>query len=74
MIPAVGFELGLHAPALLSVRTKRYCVVFMSLEYAMERLLHLGRIKGRLGMNTRKRSVRHSASRDHEKSRYEYSQ
>ena len=74
MIPAVGFELGLQAPALLSVRTKRHCAVLMSLEYAMRRFLHFGRIKGRLGLNTRQRSVRHSTSRDHEKSRYEYSQ
>ena len=69
MVPAVGFELGLHVPALLSVRTKRHCAVLMSLEYAMRRFLYLGCIKWRLGMNTRVRGVRHSTSGDREKSR-----
>ena len=69
MVPAVGFELGLHVPALLSVRTKRHCAVLMSLEYAMRRFLHFGRIKGRHGMNTRVRGVRHGTSGDREKSR-----
>jgi len=74
MVPAVRLEVSLRVAVPHRMWTKRYCAVFMSFEYAMDRFLHLGSIKGRLGLNTRARGVRHSTSRDHEKSRYEYSQ
>ena len=69
MIPAVCFELGLRVAVPHRMWTKRYCAVFMSLEYAMERFFYLGRVKGRLGMNTRVRGVCYSTTGDHEKSR-----